>query len=185
MSGATEAGTFSQVQSRDTLAELESEWRNYLADENCPPVLGLAPLSEDQSQQIGRLVASELNQHSRSRSSRLYSLLEKFPALMAVWLARKAGEAYEAGAFWERFCELIGTSLPLYEREPLARRFRVACNETMSAWLPPEDLGGQKIVAEFLYQAGLPLERCERFAEHVRKVERAVGLPDENAPDAV
>jgi hypothetical protein len=103
---------------------------------------------------------------------------------MAVWLSRKAGEAYEAGAFWEKFCELIGLAIPLYDRQEFARRFQLACRKTMLIWLPPKDLGGQQHVAEFLYQAGLPLERCERFAQHFRKVERAYGLPDENAPDA-
>jgi len=39
------------------------------------------------------------------------------------------------------------------------------------------------IVAEFLHQAGLPLDRCEGFAQHVRKVERSVGLPDAEATD--
>jgi hypothetical protein len=101
-----------------------------------------------------------------------------------VWLARKAGEAYEAGAFWDKFGELVGTQIPMYQRDELAQRFRRACRKTMTAWLPPEDLGGHNIVAEFLYQAGMPLDRCGQFAQHVRKVERSFGLPDIDAPDA-
>jgi len=54
----------------------------------------------------------------------------------------------------------------------------------MAIWLPPEELGGHNIVAEFLHQAGLPLDRCHGFAQHVRKVERSFGLPDADAPDA-
>jgi hypothetical protein len=114
----------------------------------------------------------------------LYTLLEEFPSCLAVWLSRKAGEAYEAGAFWDKFGELVGTQIPVYQRDELARRFRHACRSAMAAWTAPEDLGGHNIVAEFLYQAGLPLDRCDRFAQHVRKVERSYGLPDLDAPDA-
>jgi hypothetical protein len=173
-----------QTPALKTLPEIDQKWRAYLSDDSCPPVLGLAPLSEEESHLIGQLVAAELNQHSRLRSARLFSLLEKFPACMAVWLSRKAGEAYEAGAFWDKFFELIGVTLPIYDREPFGRRFQLACSDTMSCWLPPKEMGSQRNVAEFLYQAGLPLERCARFAEHFRKVERIYGLPDENAPDA-
>ena len=54
----------------------------------------------------------------------------------------------------------------------------------MAICLPPVDLGGHNIVAEFLHQAGLPLDRCDRFAQHVRKVERSFRLPDADDPDA-
>jgi hypothetical protein len=103
---------------------------------------------------------------------------------LAVWLARKAGEAYEAGAFWEKFGELIGITVPAIKREEFANRFRRASWETMTTWLPPNELGGHNIVAQFLHQAGLPLDRCGGFAQHVRKVERTFGLPDTDAPDA-
>ena len=45
-------------------------------------------------------------------------------------------------------------------------------------------IGMNSKVAEFLHQAGLPLDRCDGFAQHVRKVERSFGLPDADAPDA-
>ncbi|MCP9496780.1 MAG: hypothetical protein MSG64_20275 [Pyrinomonadaceae bacterium MAG19_C2-C3] len=35
-----------------------------------------------------------------------------------------------------------------------------------------------------MHQAGLPLDRCESFAQHVRKVERSLGLPDADDPEA-
>jgi hypothetical protein len=54
----------------------------------------------------------------------------------------------------------------------------------MPGWLAPEDLGAHNLVAEFLHQAGLPLDRCNQFAEQVRKVERTYGLPDPEAPNA-
>src|SRR5207248_5015856 len=41
-----------------TLSELEVTWWGYLLSENCPPVLGLAPLSEDESDVIRQLAAA-------------------------------------------------------------------------------------------------------------------------------
>lgn len=161
------------------LQELDARWSAYLESEACPPVIGLAPLSEADSETLHQLVSA-----LATRPKQLFVLLEQFPACMAVWLARKAGEAYDAGAFWEKFSELTAVNVPMNFRDPFTKRFRQACRKTMAAWLPPEDLGGQYLVAEFLYQAGLPLDRCERFAQHVRKVERQVGLPDPDAPDA-
>lgn len=167
-----------------SLRELEAKWREYLAAGSCPAVIGLAPLSEDESKAIHGLVADELERSSRPPWRALFELLYRFPACLSVWLARKAGEAYEAGAFWEKFGSLIGASIPLNQRAEFAKTFRYTCLKTMAAWLPPQELGGHNIVAEFLHQAGLPLDRCDGFAQHVRKVERTFGLPDADAPEA-
>lgn len=167
-----------------TLINLEVKWSAYFSGDNCPPVLGLAALSEEESEIIHQLVAAELGQCSRPQWRTLFALLHVFPACLAVWLARKAGEAYEAGAFWEKLGELISVTIPINQRDEFAQRFRRACWKTMAIWLPPEELGGHNIVAEFLHQAGLPLDRCDGFAQHVRKVERNFGLPDADAPDA-
>src|SRR5438045_3708988 len=167
-----------------SLRELETKWRQYLAAEDCPAVIGLAPLSEDESKAIHELVADELERSPRSPWRALFELLYKFPACLSVWLARKAGEAYEAGAFWEKFGSSIGASIPLNQRAEFAKTFRYSCLKTMASYLPPQELGGHNIVAEFLHQAGLPLDRCDGFAQHVRKVERTFGLPDAEAPEA-
>jgi hypothetical protein len=167
-----------------TLKNLETKWSAYLSGDNCPPVLGLAALLEEESETIHQLVAAELRQCSRPQWRVLFALLHEFPACLAVWFARKAGEAYEAGAFWEKFGALIGVTIPINQRDEFAQRFRRACRKTMAIWLPPEEIGGHNIVAEFLHQAGLPLDRCDGFAQHVRKVERSFGLPDADAPDA-
>jgi hypothetical protein len=167
-----------------TLKNLEVKWSAYFSGENCPPVLGLAALSEEESESIHQLVAAELGQCSRPRWRTLFGLLHEFPACLAVWLARKAGEAYEAGAFWEKFGTLIGVTIPITQRDEFAQRFRSACRKTMAIWLPPAGPAGKNIVAEFLHQAGLPLDRCDGFAQHVRKVERSFGLPDADTPDA-
>lgn len=170
--------------SNKSLEELEHEWSKYLVSESCPPVLGLAPLSENESDAICDLVRAVISENQRPPWRTLFSLLERFPACLAVWLSRKAGEAYEAGAFWDKFGTLIGLAIPLNQRDELARRFNWACRKTMGSWIPPKELGGRNIVAEFLYQAGLPLDRCECFAQHVRKVERSLGLPDTDDPEA-
>lgn len=167
-----------------TLEILEAKWKTYLSEENCPPVLGLAALSEAESDGIRQLVSNELGQGSRSPWQTLFALLQKFPASLSVWLSRKAGEAYESGAFWEKFGELIGVSIPITQRDAFAQRFRSSCRKSMAVWLTPEELGGHNIVAEFLHQAGLPLDRCGGFAQHVRKVERSFGLPDVEDPEA-
>ncbi|MGH9631610.1 MAG: hypothetical protein ACRD7E_25165, partial [Bryobacteraceae bacterium] len=166
-----------------TLQELEDKWRTYLKGEDCPPVLGLAPLSENESELIRRVVASVLLRYSSVQKKAFLALIEKFPACVAVWLARKAGEAYEAGAFWERFGGLIGLPIPVNQRHEFAFAFQRACRRTMSTWFPCEEGAGHNIVAEFLHQAGLPLDRCAGFAQHIRKVERELGLPDAEASD--
>lgn len=166
------------------LKNLEAEWKAHLSEENCPPVLGLAALSEVESDVIRQLVSTELGHGSRSQWQTLFALLQKFPASLSVWLSRKAGEAYESGAFWEKFGELVGVSIPITQRDAFAQLFRNACRKSMAVWLPPDELGGHNIVAEFLHQAGLPLDRCGGFAQHVRKVERSVGLPDIEDPES-
>jgi hypothetical protein len=166
------------------LEMIENEWSAFLASESCPPVLGLAPLSEEDSEVIRRIVAAVLERYDKPAWRVLFAILEKYPASLSVWLARKAGEAYEAGAFWDKFGALIGASIPYNQRDEFARRFRQACRRKMGTWTPPKELGGHNIVAEFLYQAGLPLDRCGSFAQHVRKVERNFGLPEPDDPEA-
>ena len=75
--------------------EIDGRWKAFLADARCPTVLRLAPLSEEESTEIHALVGH----YSLAEPSHLFQLLEIFPSSIAVWLARKAGEAYEAGAF--------------------------------------------------------------------------------------
>lgn len=166
------------------LDDYESIWRNYLSGEQCPPVLGLAPLSEEESKSIRRLIRIQYAQRGGYWWQTLFRLINKYPASLAVWVARKAGEAYESGAFWDKFEAAIGAEIPLNQREVFAKRFRQACRDVMSEWVPPTELGSQRFVAEFLYQAGLPLDRCAGFAQHVRKVEQKYGLPDPISPDA-
>ena len=58
-----------------TLQNLEAKWSDHLAGQNCPPVLGLASLSEDESEVIRQLVADEVSQRTRPRWQTLLLLL--------------------------------------------------------------------------------------------------------------
>jgi hypothetical protein len=175
-----------QVSAASGLKELDQKWRAYFLSDACPPVPGLAPLSDEEAERIGQkvIVHAHLPTYQKPPWRVLFALVETFPACLAVWLARKAGEAYESGAFWERFGELIGISIPMVQREEFANRFRRATWTTMTNWLPPVELGGHNIVSQFLHQAGLPLDRCAGFAQLVRKVERSIGLPEIESADA-
>lgn len=167
-----------------SLKSLDHKWSEYLSKETCPPVLGLAPLTESESDQIHALVQDEIQIREYLPYQVLRAALRIYPSCISVWLARKAGEAYEAGAFWEKFCDLIGVELPVIFRHEFAQCFRWSCRKMMSVWVPPRDVGTQHIVGEFLYQAGLPLDRCAGFAQHIRKVERTLGLPEPDDPDS-
>src|SRR5205814_1168567 len=62
-------------------------------------------------------------------------------------------------------------------RPEVAERLRTACSRVMSRYLMPAETGGFKYVETFLFQAGLPLCHCNRFADFIRQVERHYGLP--------
>ena len=62
-----------------TLKNLEAKWSAYLSGANCPPVLGLAALSEEESEIIHQLIAAELGQGSRPQRRTLFALLHEVP----------------------------------------------------------------------------------------------------------
>lgn len=81
----------------------EERWREFFASEKCPPVIGLAPLSDAEAEEITRLVAVVPAVCSaQSRFAGLLRLIEMYRAALAVWLARRAGEAYNEN-FWLNF----------------------------------------------------------------------------------
>lgn len=170
------------------LSEDDERWAKFLASEKCPPILGLAPLSEEESEFVSSWIRTYLPLVSRrfgqSPLVTLMDLLRYKPAITTVWLARKAGEAYDAGTFWELFEGKIGTTIPPNERPAFAERFRDACRLVMSSYVAPTNLGAFKHVETFLFQAGLPLCHCQNFADRLRDVERRYGLPDPEADDA-
>jgi len=142
-------------------------------------------LSQQESEKIGELVIQGVTAQGAADPLRsLCRLIERYPACMVVWLARRAGEAYESGAFWVKFGAQIGIEVPVAGRDDFARLFSDASKRAMSNWFPPQEKGGHNFVAQFLHQAGLPLDRCAGFAQHVRKVERRLGLPEADALDA-
>lgn len=167
------------------LVEFDQTWAEILGSDRCPPVLGLAPLSEPDCEAVSSLVEEASGHFGEPCQIRLLmELLDRFSAIMAVWLARKASEAYDLGTFWENFERSVGIKIPSQERPGLANGFREACSLVMFNYLKPPEPGAFKHVEAFLFQAGLPLCHCDRFAALVRQVERHNGLPDPGSPDA-
>src|SRR5688572_19652852 len=94
-----------------TLGEYNAKWKAFVASDKCPPVLGLAPLSSDEAVEIRRLVQSHLPNDIDERLRRLIYLLNHYSAVMCVWVARVAGEAYNDN-FWSNFNRLLGVDIP-------------------------------------------------------------------------
>jgi hypothetical protein len=170
---------------RIRLGQLNKKWSDILGSDKCPAVLGLLGLSEAECDEVSGLVRTATED---SRPYYKFSLLKKLliqhPAIIAIWLARKAGEAYELGAFWDRFKAKIGVEIQPYDRPLFAQLFRDMCLRVMFEYAKPPEPGALKHVETFLFQAGLPLCHCERFAALIHQVERQYGLPDHASPDA-
>src|SRR3990172_6211181 len=100
-----------------SLQEFDKKCREILHSEACPPILGLAPFTRNDIDRIGHGVGNWLQQVSvEERFKALLFLLDRLPAAISVWLARKAGEAYEWGTFWDHFEEKIAIHIPLMQR---------------------------------------------------------------------
>jgi len=162
---------------------LEATCRDILRKEGCPPILGLAPFTQNDIVRIGERMKTWLAR-AEPRIKGLLLLLDQFPAMVSVWLAREAGEAYEFGTFWERFEERIGIEVPLPRRPELADRFSRSCWLATGRVIKPHEVGAFKHVEAFLFQAGLPLSHCDHFARLVRSAEQRFGLPEPDVPDA-
>ena len=167
------------------LTDHEDRWEELLSSAECPPILGLASLSEADSDAVSSMVQAHLQIAGRlSPFVMLLQLLQIRPAIMTVWLARKAGEAYELGTFWELFEGKLGIPVSSNDRRRFADEFQQACKRVMSHYVEPTTLGAFKYVETFLFQAGLPLCHCQRFADCLREAERRYGLPDPESAEA-
>ena len=167
------------------LRDLDVGWAERLKQEDCPPLLGLAPLPTHDVQEVADYLSGLFSERPASyRFELLVDLVGRFPAIMALWLARKAGEAYEYGAFWKQFSEAIAFDIPVNKREVLTLAFQIACRRVLPEHIGPPGTGVRIYVKEFLFQAGLPLCHCHHFARHMRKCERRSGLPDPLEPNA-
>jgi len=166
------------------LSDYNSAWKSFLESDKCPPVLGLAPLSKEEVDEIRTLVQAQLPNQPSQRFNRLISLLILHPAVMTVWLARVAGEAYDEGNFWENFTRLVGIEISAPARPEFVRTFRQCCFLAGMTTLDPPQLGAFKYMERMLFQAGLPLCHVEHFANSMRWVERQYSLPDPDAEDA-
>lgn len=166
-----------------TLADHNAAWKKFLESEKCPPVLGLAPLSSEEAAEIRSLVHAQLPAQPNLRFNKIISLLKLYPAAMAVWLARVAGEAYD-GNFWENFTRLVGVDINAPSRPEFVRVFRQCCFLAGITTLDPPQLGAFIYMERLLFQAGLPLCHVGNFSRSMRWVEQQYSLPDPEAPDA-
>lgn len=164
------------------LEEHDKRWAEFCGSQNCPPILGLSPLSPADAETVSALVRSHLATAAPATPLQaLLPLMRLHPGIMTVWLARKAGEAYELGTFWDRFEGRLGVPIPSNDRKHFAHEFQVACMRAMANYVHPTTLGAFKYVETFLFQAGLPLCHCQRFADILLVVVgRYGGLLEEN-----
>ncbi len=165
------------------LSDYNSAWKTFLESDKCPPVLGLAPLSKEEADEIRVLVQAQLPAESRQRFNKLVSLLKLYPAVMTVWLARVAGEAYDEN-FFPNFSNIVGVELTPPLRPEFVRVFRQCCFLAGVPTLDPPQLGKFIHMERLLFQAGLPLCHVEHFANSMRWVERQFSLPDPDLADA-
>lgn len=165
-----------------SLTEINQRWREHLSGDRCPPVLGLAPVMDDELDQLTALLKPGSVACPRGEPRDLVRCLQLYPAATALWLVSMSAKAYHDGNFWDNLAAASGYSVSANQRADLVMTFRRACQTVMSRFtLPPAD-SSFKYVAELLFQAGLPLCHAGPFAEAVRRVERQVGLPDLSDP---
>lgn len=168
-----------------SLSAFNDEWSKFLETEKCPPILGLVPLSDGDCAELSRLLAAEFSRLSFLAPCQvLLRLLDQFPAILAIWISRKAGEAYDAGAFWDQFREKTGVGVAVTQRPGFTVAFLRACRKTMSNFTAPAVVM-RPYVDEFLFQAGLPLCHCEIYVRALRSVAADCGLPVPDDLDAV
>ena len=110
----------------------------------------------------------------------LERLLKFQPALSVVALSRASMRAY-GDNFWANFGNAIGVTIPVPHRAHITDLFCRAAHATFPGY---ERANWQvwKHAGEFLAQAGLPLDRCAKFAQALRNAVDDTGLPE---PDDV
>ena len=167
------------------LAELDVKWRAVLAStKQGPPLLGLAPFSEDEEKEVTRLVLDAFAVSYGTPLDGMLRLLKRRPSMMLVWLARKAGAAYDDGKFWENLEREIGVGVPVPRRSELVITFSGHARVLMANFTPPPNLGAFHLMETLLFHAGLPLCHCGSFAKACRWVEQHSGLPDPESAEA-
>lgn len=168
------------------LQEHNELWTEFLASENCPPVLGLAPMSEPDKEEIEELVRERIQGSLAGNSfDHLLQLIDRFPGVMTVWLLRMAGEAYQDGNFWSNFGRIFDIEITVQQRKDLVsslkqNAFLIGNLEVISAQIEKNEYRKW-----MMWQAGLPLCHAGNFARTVRWVEREYGLPDPDQESGV
>lgn len=163
------------------LEELNVKWREILrSPELCPPVLGLAAFSEEEEEEVSHIVRSAT---SRLSLDELLRHLQRHPAVVLVWLARKAGVAYDEN-FWPNFEQAVETTIPIPRRDDFVSKVDRHAHAFMANYTPPSVVGTQHLVGTMLFHAGMPLCHCQTFADACRWVESRAGLPDPESLEA-
>lgn len=164
--------------------ELDAKWWRILASpEQCPAVLGLAAFGDDEETEVTQLVRAEIEASFDGPFDGLLRLLKRMPAVMLVWLARKAGVAYDDN-FWPNFKREVGVNIPLARRQEFVSVFERHARALMASYTPSPELGAQHLVGTMLFHAGMPLCHCQSFADACRWVERRAGLSDPESLEA-
>ena len=168
-----------------SLFELEKEWRHRLSQADGPPILGLAPLSNEAFEKIGEQAKATLAKvKPLMRLGALRDLLHRYPATSSLWLARHAGEAWDGDKFYEPFSSRIGVELPSRERENFIAAFRKACRTSLPHGVPSSSCMARRHLGELLFQAGLPCCHGETFADSLLVLSKTTGgLPNPEDPD--
>lgn len=173
-----------QAAQTSRLAELDAKWRTILTSaEQCPPVLGLAAFREEEETEVSKLAHDAIRVSYGAPLDGLLRLLERRPAVMLVWLARKAGVAYDEN-FWPNFEIEVGADIPVTRRHELVDSFSRHARSLMANFTPPPELGAHYLKETLLFHAGLPLCHCASFAKACLWVEQHSGLPAPESAEA-
>jgi hypothetical protein len=166
-----------------TLEQLNFRWQEYFASPGAVPLLGLAPMSNEEAAEAKRAV----HEFVRSRADCLPRCLAVYPAVTSTLLAVSAANGYHGGTFWPRLAAELGFPGELTsqaQRQALTTAFRNACRELgLPRWLPQHP-GGFILVEEFLFHAGFPVCHSHHLAGAMRALERNSELPDPADPNA-
>jgi hypothetical protein len=160
-----------------SLKDQECRWSQYLKSDQCPKILGLAPVSQEDLNVMAQLKARTGQNHVDD----LLRKLSDYPATTSVWIVAMSARVYHEGKFWAKLEAETGYELSTTEhRKKLRTAFRNTITEQKFRFErgPRSDSAKPSMRQEFLFQAGIPLCLCEELVKSIKAIERAEGLPD-------
>lgn len=160
-----------------SLKDQECRWSQYLKSDQCPKILGLAPVSQEDLNVMAQLKARTGQNHVDD----LLRKLSDYPATTSVWIVAMSARVYHEGKFWTKLEAETGYELSTTEhRKKLRTAFRNTITEQKFRFQlgPLPDSAKPSMRQEFLFQAGIPLCLCEELVKAIKAIERIEGLPD-------